>query len=266
MSRTFTASDRSALIRLAASLPKGDTGRRAILAALNYNTPLVGEEFPGGLIPAKDRTYYVVTRSGASMNGKPLQVGDVIESYAKVLAGWPLFRGYGFNLVDDTSSTKPFDWDSNHPAKSHFKQISLREARSLFEQGLIPSASGSSSAPAKSLKEVILGKRGDFRKYHGTSVYTYKYKNTAGAGSGFSDLKIEQYHSWKNGNAWRVYFDDKEYYLDQKSKRLKKGWDYERGYAHPGDYDRAYNDKMWEVLLDILWKREFKDPGFNVTR
>jgi hypothetical protein len=34
MSRTLTAQDRSTLIKLASSLPKGDTARRATLAGL----------------------------------------------------------------------------------------------------------------------------------------------------------------------------------------------------------------------------------------
>ena len=56
MSRTLTAADRSALIRLASTMPKGSPERKAILAGLGVGDSREVEQLAKKLLDAVDRT------------------------------------------------------------------------------------------------------------------------------------------------------------------------------------------------------------------
>jgi hypothetical protein len=60
MSKTFTASDRKTLIRLASNLPEGSAERRAILTGLSKSLPQGSQEKVARYMPAKDVWYKVI--------------------------------------------------------------------------------------------------------------------------------------------------------------------------------------------------------------
>lgn len=82
--KTVTAQDRSNLIKLAHSLPKGDATRRAILAGLNKLVKKAAEEDEGGL-SASD----VADAMRQGMPSKRVHIGpeDLMNYAQKTLGG-----------------------------------------------------------------------------------------------------------------------------------------------------------------------------------
>jgi hypothetical protein len=227
-------------------------------------------------------TLYVVIRPGATLEGHDLQFGDIIERYSykgNYGHGHNLYRGFGFPDVAGFQlwprETLEMFYDAGHPAKSHFKVIARGVAKNRLHKGKIPSATVPGTGPVQKLTDVFdMNDPEDYDRHRNTSIYSWRYNNDGGHGSGFTSLRIEHINQpggsvfrdslrVQDGDAARVSIGGEWYWLTPKGT-LKKivghGWPPDEAFIWPSR--RA----LWPRLLDVLWAKEFSYPGFNMTR
>jgi len=99
MSRTLTAADRSALIRLASTMEKGSPERKAILAGLNKSAQ-------------PDVEYYITPKRG-TMTGR--EFGDILGEYARDTLDPKVFGSEAF--------LRHIEWNESHTIDPHLNML-----------------------------------------------------------------------------------------------------------------------------------------------
>ena len=88
MPRTITASDRSALIRLASTMPSGSADRRDLLRFIVASTPLEEQEFKHPETGNKVKFTSLPKEEQAKIRAKMKDKGGDDKGIAKKLSGW----------------------------------------------------------------------------------------------------------------------------------------------------------------------------------
>ena len=126
MSRSLTAADRSALIRLASTLPKGSEERRAILASLDKKRPLklVPNQPPMWMSDVKKS--YTVLRDGARI-GEIIYVDKIERSGRHYTDGSERVREWiAFDGPKPFQKRAPYPFRRRKDALEHFATLSKR--------------------------------------------------------------------------------------------------------------------------------------------